>query len=93
VVYRFFQEWNYFGESNSGIAEMRPKKHDVVVFDGRRGVVMDTREELALVCYSLPKSPKMVGQGWLHINRITVVARRRSMLTGEEPENLRILEV
>ena len=72
---------------------MKPKKHDVVVFDGRRGVVIDTDGNMAHVYYSAPKSSKMVGQGWLHFNGLTVVARRRPQLDGDEPEGLRILEV
>ena len=72
---------------------IKPKKHDVVVFDGRRGVVINVDGNMAHVCYSLPKSNKMVGQGWLHFNGLKVVARRRSQLEGDEPEGLRILEV
>jgi len=73
--------------------DLDPKKHDIVVFNGRRGVVMDVRGAMALVCYSLPRSPKMVGQGWLHKNQLTLVARRRAQLTGEEPAKVRVLEV
>ena len=72
---------------------IKPKKHDVVVFGGRRGVVIDTDGNMAHVYYSAPKSSKMVGQGWLHFNGLTVVARRRLQLDGDEPEGLRILEV
>ena len=73
---------------------IKPKKHDVVVFNSRRGVVFDTYGTMAHVYYSMPPSAHcMTGQGWIHFSALKVVARRRTQLDGDEPEGLRILEI
>ena len=73
--------------------DLDPKKYDIVVFDSTRGVVMDVRGATALVSYSLPNAKKVLGAEWIHKNRLTLVARRRAQLTGEEPAKVRVLEV
>ena len=79
--------------TKGSVMRIKPKKHDVVVFDGRRGVVINVDGNMAHVYYSTPKSNEVGGHGWLHFNGLKVVARRRSQLEGDEPEGLRILEV
>ena len=71
---------------------MNPKEHDIVIIGKNlRGVVIETRNEMAFV-YTSRKDCDSVSQQWYENGQLKVISRWRSLLDGSEPEDIKIIE-
>ena len=72
---------------------MKPVEHDIVMVDKTlRGVVVTVNDGMALVFSRNPQIETAIIQLWYPNHHLKVIARWRSQLTGDEPEELRIIE-
>jgi hypothetical protein len=72
---------------------MKPVEHDtVMVNETLRGVVVAVTDRMALVFSRNIRSNASIIQLWYQHDRLKIVARWRSQLTGDEPDELRIIE-
>jgi len=71
---------------------MNPREHDIVIIGKRlRGVVIETRNGMAFV-YTPRKDCDSVHQQWYENGQLKVISRWRSLLVGDEPDDIKIIE-